>query len=114
LFLKANHPEWRKTIKTVQGKKLFEKELIQGIYMVSDDLGQTILIEPRGNLKGKRKDLLNGMQIIYDKSNGVFEVSEYMAGPKQDKLYIYKETKSLIIALKDMLKGNHRKPIKVW
>jgi hypothetical protein len=44
----------------------------------------------------------------------MYEVSEYQAGPNQDELYIYKETKSLPLALKDLIKGNNRKPIKKW
>ena len=65
----------------------------------------TILIDVCGGSK------FDGMQIIFE--NGVFEVSEYMAGKNQHELHIYKETKSFLIALKDALKGNGRKPIKV-
>lgn len=73
-----------------------------------------IIIEPSTRKTGtKRKDFFDGMQIIRH-SDGMYEVSEYMAGPKQDELYIYKETKSLKVALKDLIKGNNRKPVKKY
>jgi hypothetical protein len=44
-----------------------------------------------------------------------FEVFEYQAGPKQDRLWVYMETKKLRCAAKNILKGNNRrKKIKVW
>jgi hypothetical protein len=51
------------------------------------------------------------MQIIYE--NGIFEVSEYQAGKNQNELHIYKETKSFLIALKTLLKGNKQTTIKI-
>ena len=54
----------------------------------------------------------DGMQIIFEA--GIYEVSEFQAGANQNELHIYKETSSFKIALKELLKGNKRKPIKVW
>lgn len=82
---------------------------------VSDN-GKEIFIEPDtkkvgSNLKGGK---LDGMQIIYFKEDNIFEVSEYMAGKNENELHIYETTKSLKIALKGLLKGNKRKPNKIW
>ena len=80
-----------------------------------DDLKSEILIEPSTTKVGKnRKDFFDGMQINYDVKEGKYEVSEYQAGKNKDELHIYKVTPSLTIALKDLIKGNKRKPIKVW
>jgi hypothetical protein len=68
-----------------------------------------IHIEPAGY---KNKPEFDGLQIIYSEQS--YEVSEYQAGPNNDNLYIYKDTPYLKTALKDFLKGNNRKPIKVW
>jgi hypothetical protein len=54
----------------------------------------------------------DGMQIIFE--DGVYEVSEYQAGPNENELWIYKETKSLKIALRFYMRGNNQKPIKIW
>lgn len=100
--------------------KLYEycKEMELKIYFQVDDLSYRLnknnpdkvefLIEPV-NYKG---DKLDGMQILYCEKS--FEVSEFQAGPNNDNLYIYKNTTSLKIALKDLLKGNKRKPIQIW
>jgi hypothetical protein len=73
-----------------------------------------IHIEPDTRKVGNhRKDFFDGMQINRFK-DGIYEVSEYQAGKNEDELHIYKETKSLIVALKDLIKGNKRKPIKVY
>lgn len=72
-----------------------------------------IHIEPTG-YKGNH---LDGMQIIEDPDTKTFEVSEYMAGPNEDQLWIFGEYKNLKSAVKSMLKGNHttgRKAIKIW
>ena len=61
----------------------------------------------------KRKDYFDGMKIMLWK-DGDIEVVEYQAGKKQNELFIYKQTKSLRVALKDLIKGNNRKPIKRW
>lgn len=72
------------------------------------------IIEPSTRKVGKnRSDFFDGMQITAFR-DGTFEVSEYMAGKNEDELHIYKETKSLILALKDLVKGNKRKPIKKY
>lgn len=79
------------------------------------DLGEVIIVEPHTRQTGPLKaGQLDGMQILYFVKEKMFEVSESQAGPKQNNLYIYKETKSLKAALKDILKGNNRKPIKTW
>ena len=71
------------------------------------NLNPSFIIEPT-RYKDKK---LDGMQVIY--ADGVFEVSQYMAGKNENELHIYLETKSLKIALKSMLKGNkYRKIIK--
>ena len=73
-----------------------------------------ISIEPDTRVTGtKRKDYFDGMRIMIWNDGGI-EVAEYQAGKKEDELWIYKETKSLKVALKDLIKGNKRKPIKVW
>jgi hypothetical protein len=72
-----------------------------------NDIHNTIIIQPK-----TKSDFLAGMQILYD-VNG-FEVSEYMAGVKENELWIYKNTNSIKIALKELMKGNNRTPIKVW
>ena len=60
-----------------------------------------------------RSDFFDGMQIIAE-NDGTFEVSEYMAGKNENELHIYLVTKSLTLALKDLIKGNKRKPIKKY
>jgi hypothetical protein len=80
-----------------------------------EDWGNGVIhIEPSTTKVGNnRKDFFDGMQITrFD--NGIYEVSEYQAGPGENEMYIYKETKSLITALKDLIKGNKRKPIKKY
>ena len=79
------------------------------------DNGDEIFIEPSTRKTGTLKaGKLDGMQIIYFKDQNIFEVSEYMAGEKENELHIYETTKSLKIALKGLLKGNKRKPSKIW
>ena len=73
-----------------------------------------IAIEPRTMTFGKnRKDFFDGMRIMCW-SDGSFEVAEYAAGKEENELWIYKNTKTLKSALMELLKGNKRKPIKVW
>lgn len=74
----------------------------------------TVVIYPSTTKVGSnRKDFFDGLQII-KWPNGSYEVSEYMAGPKQDQTYIYKLTKSLNVALKDLIRGNNRKPVQKY
>jgi len=94
-------------------KILFETMQNKGVSFQIFDLSlsgnNTVLIEP---IKYKGNDL-DGMQILFE--NGIFEVSETQAGKNQNEMYIYLETKSFKVALKNMLKGNKkRKPIKIW
>lgn len=78
---------------------------------VETAIGGEIHIEPSTKKVGKnRLDFFDGMQIHLFK-DGTYEVSEYQAGKNKDELYIYKETPSLIIALKELIKGNNRKPL---
>ena len=74
-----------------------------------------IYIEPSTKKVGKnRADFFDGMQIIYDVKTGGYEVSEQQAGKNEDELHIFKVTPSLALALKDLIKGNKRKAIKIW
>jgi hypothetical protein len=88
-------------------------------YGQTDDLGNEIIIEPSTVLpkdSNLPKGSLDGMQIIYDKRTKIYEVSEYQAGPDEKDLYIFGEYKSLIPALKSLIKGNSttgRKPMKI-
>jgi len=64
-------------------------------------------------IKSKGDSIYDGMQILYE--GGVYEVSQYMAGKKENELHIYTNTTSLAIALKSLLKGNKgRKIIGRW
>jgi len=81
---------------------------------VEELAGGVIHIEPSTRLVGEhRKDFFDGMQISRW-VDGTYEVSEYQAGKNENELHIFKETKSLIVALKDLIKGNKRKPIKKY
>jgi hypothetical protein len=72
------------------------------------------IVEPSTKKVGKnRSDFFDGMQILAFQ-DGTFEVSEYQAGENENELYIYKETNSLTNALKDLIKGNKRKPIRKY
>ena len=72
-----------------------------------------IYIEPDTRKTGRLpKGSLDGMQIIYE--GGIYEVSQYMAGKKENELHIYKNTKFLKTALEELIKGNDRKPIKIY
>ena len=74
----------------------------------------TVVVYPSSRKVGSnRKDFFDGMQII-KLPNGYYEVSEYLAGPNQDQTYVYKNTKSLNVALKDLIRGNKRKPVEKY
>jgi len=76
--------------------------------------GGVIHIEPSTKTVGNnRSDFFDGMQINRF-ADGTYEVSEYQAGKKENELHIYKKTNSLIVALKDLIKGNKRKPIQIY
>ena len=80
---------------------------------VEQGLG-TITVEPSTRKVGNnRKDFFDGM-IMQCWDDGTYEVAEYQAGKQENELWIYKETKSLNVALKNLIKGNKRKPIKKW
>jgi len=93
-------------------KVLFDTMQNKGVSFQVSDLSNkyntTINIEPTQY----KNSNLDGMQIIYE--NGIFEVSEFQAGPNQNELHIFLETKSFKVALKNMMLGNKRKPIKIW
>tara|TARA_R110000851_G_scaffold94050_2_gene204728 strand:+ start:5707 stop:6036 length:330 start_codon:yes stop_codon:yes gene_type:complete len=81
-----------------------------------NDLGDSYQFEPetRKPYKNKRADFLHGMQIIYFIKDNIFEISEYQASERENELHIFKETNILKYAIKEVYKGNKRKPIKVW
>jgi len=54
----------------------------------------------------------DGMQLLYE--DGIYETCEYQAGTNNDELHIFLETPSLKRAITNLVKGNNRKPIKVW
>ncbi len=89
------------------------------LFFKTCDLNDCIMIEPT-NYKNRFGHLLDGMQIIYHKKQGLFEVSEFQAGVDENCLYIYTETKSFKKAIKSLLKGNYncsstlRIPKKIW
>ena len=56
---------------------------------------------------------VDGLHIGYDKKTKLYQVEELQAGDKEQDIYIYKITPSLTLALKEILKGNNRKPIEV-
>ena len=80
-------------------------------FQVSELNKNEFVIEP-ARYKGSE---LDGMQIIFEK--GIYEVSEFQAGKDKNELHVFMETKSLKIAVKNMLKGNKRpksKILKIW
>jgi hypothetical protein len=86
-----------------------------GMYARVSDNGDVIYIEPDTKKTGRLiKGSLDGMQIIYDKKTKIYEVSEYMAGKNENELWIYKNTKYLKTALDELMKGNNRRPIKIY
>ncbi len=86
-----------------------------GMYARVSDNGNEIIIEPDTKKTGRLKSgSLDGMQIIYDKRTKNYEVSEYMAGKNENELWIYKNTKYLKTALDELMKGNNRRPIKIY
>ena len=87
----------------------------RGLNGTADNLLNTFSFEPdTRKTGGERSDFFDGMQILYFVKEGIFEVSEYQAGPKGDQLHVYLETKSLKIALNRLLKGNRQRPVKIW
>jgi hypothetical protein len=82
------------------------------ILLIDNDM---IIIEPDTTKTGNnRPDYFDGLQIIYFFHEKYYEVSEYQAGENADRLFIYKETPHLYLALKDLIKGNKRNPIKIY
>jgi hypothetical protein len=86
-----------------------------GMYPNVSDIGNEIIIEPDTRKTGRLKSgSLDGMQIIYDKRTKNYEVSEYQAGKNQNELHVFKNTKYLKTALDELMKGNNRRPIKIY
>lgn len=56
---------------------------------------------------------VDGLVINYNKKTKIFEVAEMQAGKTEDEIWIYLETKQFISALKELAKGNNRKPKKI-
>ena len=84
--------------------------------IITNHIDENITIEPSTIYRSThiRQGKMDGMAMHYEASTGIWEVVEEQAGKNQDKLHIFKETRSLKVALKDLVKGNNRKPIKVW
>ena len=63
-----------------------------------------------------RDDFFDGLEIIWYCSQRLFEVVETMAGPKENELWVYLETKCATVAIGEYMKGNKRKSsaIKIW
>jgi hypothetical protein len=81
---------------------------------ISNELNN-VQIEPDTRKTGaNRSDYFDGLQIWYFENAKMWEVSEYMAGKKEDQLWIYKNCKTLHEALNELIKGNKRKPIKIY
>lgn len=73
-----------------------------------------IHIEPDTKTTGNQPaGAMHGMQ-INGFPDGIWEVSEYQAGPNQDRLHIYKTTTRPATAARNLLKGNNQKPIKIY
>lgn len=56
---------------------------------------------------------VDGLLINYNKKTKIFEVAEMQAGKNEDEIWVYLETKQFIMALKELVKGNNRKPKKI-
>lgn len=95
-----------------QCREFFNKHQLDG---TASDLGTVFLFEPNtDNTGGERVDFFHGLQLSYFVREQLFEVSEYQAGDSQDLLHIFNETPYFKVALKNLIKGNKRKPIRVW
>ena len=90
-------------------KELLQNENLFGqIQMMSFD---AIQIEPKTPTHGK----YDGMQIIFDFKTEQYEVSEYQAGPDENELHIFTDTKNYKEAIKSLLLGNkNRTPIRIY
>ncbi len=56
---------------------------------------------------------VDGLLINYNKKTKVFEVAEMQAGKNEEEIWVYLETKQFIMALKELVKGNNRKPKRI-
>lgn len=56
---------------------------------------------------------VDGLLINYNKKTKIFEVAEMQAGKNEDEIWVYLETKQFIMVLKELVKGNNRKPKKI-
>lgn len=63
----------------------------------------------------EKTDIYDGLILTYYKYDNTFEVAEYQAGKNNNELRIYTKTKSLIVALKSLLRGNKKRiTIEKW
>lgn len=87
---------------------------IKLIFNTLNTIGLNVRINGNIYVRGKNNEAIyHGMQIMYE--DGIYEVSEYMAGKQENELHIFTKTKSLILALKSLMKGNRkRKIIEKW
>lgn len=70
----------------------------------------------KGRFNFPRADYFDGLEIVWYCNQGLFEVIETMAGPKENELWVYLETKCATVAVGEYMKGNMRKnsAIKIW
>ena len=70
----------------------------------------------KSRFNSPREDYFDGLEIVYYSTQRLFEVIETMAGPKENELWVYRETKSATVAVGEYMKGNKRKSqaIQVW
>ena len=92
-------------------KTMQNKGLSFSVYDCSNKYHNNIQIEPTG-YKDKKFD---GMAILFE--DGIYEVVEQQAGKKENELHIFLETRSLKVALNNLMKGNKRRKseiLKIW
>lgn len=106
--------------RTTTTDKVFTEAQILQIWQFAHDNGTSPDIydgETWGQIqvstRGAAGEKFAGMQIIFEA--GIYEVSQYMAGPKEDQMWIYGNYPTLKGALTSLIKGNgsRRKVIEV-
>lgn len=111
------------TVLEIEKKPTFKEFKEQTIYFfqsrgmtgTAQESMNDFLFEPETYTQyGGRDDFFDGLMLNYFSNDNIFEVAEYQAGKNKNELHIYKETRSLTEALEELLKGNKRKPIKIW
>lgn len=87
----------------------------KGVNFQIDNSSDSILIEPSTVDALKNLNVnVDGLQITYFFNSKIYEVAEIQAGKNKNELWVYLETPDLQLAIKEILKGNNRKPIKIW